>query len=176
MYQSTTSFPGYYTTCENSAHRKATPVPPLEATSLPSSPLSPPITTPSSRGSAFSAASASKAQHDMGWLANFGRTSVSRDKERKATSSSHSSSTGWGAPHLGTAFTDGQAYSPDMANQYFTLAGDDGLTRKTAEKRDGRPGPMQRIMHRTNNLYPLPCDDQEQQVSRTTSFSAGALR
>lgn len=58
-----------------------------------------------------------------------------------------------------------------MANLYFTLAHQEGAGREGQGKRTGGMGFMQRIMHRTNSCYPLPCDDQEQQVSRGLDFA-----
>lgn len=167
MYQSTTPHPSYPSTpSRQTVYEKPKRISPPGTTTLHSSPLTPPITSPSS---VYSIESASQRGQEMGWLPGFGRTS-SHDKPRTAAPPNHSSSTGWGTPHHGPTDTDGRIYSHDMANQYFTLASQDGQARKGA----GVPGFMQRIMHRTNSCYPLPCDDQEQQVSRGVSWSVKA--
>jgi hypothetical protein len=163
MYQSTNPHPSYLSTLSRQIiYENPKRISPPGTKTLHSSPLTPPVTSPSS---VHSTESAFQRGHDMGWLSGSGRTSP--DKPRTAAPSSQSSGTGWGTPHHGPKDADGRTYSHDMANQYFTLAQQDGQVRKGA----GGPGFMQRIMHRTKSLYPLPCDDQEQQVSRRISWS-----
>lgn len=161
MYQSNLSHFGFpVTPRRHIAYQTPKQISPQGTTSFHSSPLTPPITSPNS---AFQSPYA--AENEMGWPPNFGRT-LSNDKSKTAGRPNNSRSTGWGAPRNGTASTDGRIYSHDMAGQYFTLAQHDESVREVQGKRSGGTSFMQRIMHRTNSCYPLPCDDQEQQVRR----------
>lgn len=134
---------------------------PPDAASVPLT-SSPTGTLIGSHGSIPSTPRSNKGNHGVDWLPKF----VHRDAYggSRTSLSSGSSRTGWGK-----AFhqeDDGDLrYSHDMANQYFQVPGGSRSWARGGEAAHEQLAGSQRIMHRMASVYPLPCDDQEQQVS-----------
>ncbi|KAJ9102472.1 hypothetical protein QFC21_002872 [Naganishia friedmannii] len=129
------------------------------------SPLTPPITSPNSRASASSSGHHSNIHHDVGRLPSFGGVAHAL-ASRQSTGQSN---TGWGAARYESEDYEGQTYGHDMASQYFALA---HIPEQQVNAR-GQPVISQRIMSRVRSNYPLPCDDQEQQISDPQPWSYG---
>jgi hypothetical protein len=106
-----------------------------------------------------------KSKNGLGWLPKFSRH-VQDDRLSTPLLSGRSTPTGWATPHDQQDGRPDLCYShDDMANQYFQVTS--GSEPWTEGKRKGvdRSDVDQRIMHRLDSAYPLPCDDQEQRVS-----------
>lgn len=129
----------------------------------PSAPLTPPTATIlGSHPSMQSTPRSSKPKYSLGWLQKFGRHDP-HDHSRTSLSSATSGNTGWGTANDVKDGGDDFYYSHDMASQYFQATS--GFEKQGTREVAGQPSVAQRVMHRMASAYPLPCDDQEQQVS-----------
>jgi hypothetical protein len=105
-----------------------------------------------------------KSKNGMGWLPKFGRH-IQDDHLSSPLLSGRSTATGWATPHNQQ---DGRAdlcYSHGMASSYFQVTSGSEPWMEGKRKGVDRSDVDQRVMHRIDCAYPLPCDDQEQRVS-----------